>query len=105
MQADLRAVELVNLRLEDVIEVKQEIHVRVFQPKENAYREVLLKDPACQVIADYLRLRPRSSLDHLFIDHANTPIHLKTVQRAGDSFCQGSSSQWSHPAGFTKHVS
>ena len=84
----LRVGEIVHLRLSDLTMDERKGSVVVREGKGTKRREVPLNSRARKALQDYLRIRPDSGSDDLFIGQREEGIQSKTVQRAVQRFAK-----------------
>lgn len=77
LQTGLRIGELANLRLSDIKEDK--LLVRGYD--EEPQREVPLNKSAKKAIDEYLKIRPETKYDHLFITRTGKPLLIRNIRQ------------------------
>ncbi len=77
LQTGLKIGELANLRLSDIKDDK--ILVRGYN--NNPQREVPLNSSAKKAIEEYLKIRPESKDDHLFITRTGKPLLIRNIRQ------------------------
>ncbi|MCA9377108.1 tyrosine-type recombinase/integrase [Candidatus Nomurabacteria bacterium] len=85
LQTGIRIGELANLSLEDVKESKSGIrYIYIKNQGSHPSRKVPLNNSAYQAIQDYLKVRPESDDDTLFITKNGRPLLVRNIRTAID---------------------
>ncbi|MBU2632407.1 tyrosine-type recombinase/integrase [Patescibacteria group bacterium] len=78
LQAGVRIGELAALRLEDI--KKDSLYIKPFEKHES--REVPLNKRAKEALESYLKARPESKDDHIFITKSGKPFLIRNIRTA-----------------------
>lgn len=84
--AGLRAGEIIQLRMSDVVLDERKGSVVVREGKGTKRREIPLNAKVRKALLDYLRMRPDVEMDDLFLGQRNEGVQSKTIQRAVQRF-------------------
>jgi len=77
LQTGIRIGELANIRLSDIKE--NELVVRYYG--KNPQREIPLNTSAKRAIEEYLKIRPQSKNDHLFVTRTGKPLLIRNIRQ------------------------
>jgi len=82
LQTGIKVGELTELQLADIELTDSRGTLTVMGNGGNSHRRIPLNAPACQVLQEYLRVRPPSpGVKHLFLSQEGSSISARTVQR------------------------
>jgi site-specific recombinase XerD len=88
LYAGLRVGEIVHLRLSDLTLDDRKGNIIVREGKGTKRREIPLNSKARKALIEYLRLRPDSDTNDLFLGQRNEGVQSKTIQRAVQRFAK-----------------
>jgi integrase/recombinase XerC len=82
LQTGMRIGELVSLQIEDVDfgDKFNPGHIAIRQGKGKKDRVISLNTPAKKAIRKYLKARPKSEYEHLFLSRSGRPMHARNVR-------------------------
>ena len=81
LQTGIRVGELTRLRISDVLVLAEGGVLRISGQGAYQNRDVPLNASVRKAISAYLRKRPRSSSNHLFLSRTGDPLSVRSVQR------------------------
>lgn len=84
LQTGIRIGELANLQLEDLSIDKKELTIRPYESHKQ--RQVSLNHPALEVLQAYLKVRPKSRDNTLFITKTGKPFLVRNIRTAVDRY-------------------
>lgn len=104
LQTGIRLSELTKLKIDDVdLPAKPSPDpltgggaIRIKHGKRNKTRELVLNYKACRVLKQYLRIRPESEYQELFLTKYKEPIHNRAVQKAFKKYATEAGIDWAH---------
>jgi len=82
LQTGIRIGELANLRLSDII--KDSLHIATFEKHEE--RSVPLNKRAKEALNNYLKIRPESKDDHVFITKSGKQFLIRNIRTAVERY-------------------
>lgn len=82
LQTGIRIGEVANLRIEDIQDDKIAIKAYESQPE----REIPVNEPAKQALDQYLKIRPKAQISHLFITKTGRPLLVRNIRSAIDRY-------------------
>jgi site-specific recombinase XerD len=84
LQTGMRISEVAGLKIKNIQENKITIESYATQPQ----RTIPLNNPAKSSIQNYLRLRPKSSSEYLFVSKNGKPLAVRNIRAAIDRYMQ-----------------
>lgn len=86
LQTGIRISELANLELDDISENFQKIHIRSDNPHEN--RKIPLNQSASKSLEIYLKFRPTTKTQNVFVTKTGRPFLIRNIRAAIDRYFQ-----------------
>lgn len=84
LQTGMRISEISNLRIENVTEDKINIDAYATQPE----RAVPLNDPAKEALNNYMKVRPKTDSEFVFVSKNGKPLAVRNIRAAVDRYLQ-----------------
>lgn len=84
LQTGIRIGELAGLQLEDVSSDKKELSIRAYE--SHSERKVPLNHPALEALQNYLKIRPKTRDNTLFITKTGKPFLVRNIRTAVDRY-------------------
>jgi site-specific recombinase XerD len=82
LQTGMRISEVANLKLKNIKEDKIIIEPHATQPE----REVPYNDPAKEAIEEYLKVRPETDSEYVFVSKNGNPLAVRNIRAAIDRY-------------------
>lgn len=86
LQTGIRIGELANLHLDDVNLDSKEPTLRIRANEGHSERTIPLNRPAAEAVGNYLKARPKSSTDVLYITKTGRPLLIRNIRTAIDRY-------------------
>lgn len=84
LQTGMRISEVSNLKIDNVKEDKLTIEEHATQPQ----REVPLNEPAKEALKSYMKVRPDSGSEYVFVSKNGKPLAVRNIRAAIDRYMQ-----------------
>ena len=89
LYAGLQVHEIAELRLGDVLPMRQGTSLQVHGHHQNRQRVIPLNTHAARALRDYLTMRPAiPNHDHLFVSQRGQPLSMRSIQRLADNYAR-----------------